>query len=265
MKDNKINKNLAEEIESKIHRLNIVDETELNFRCKRLTQKDIERNSRVHSYRIENPKLEVPFSVTRNKHKREIKEGIRNLTRAFEWGCFNFNPDNFDEFFIRGIAGKITPELYSSSIAKYREVSARISGSSVMPPYPFKVVNYEIPAFVQSLKEQLKCPKVVNKIETAVYSHLHLARIHPFYDGNGRTARILQDVILCSYNIPVPVIETGERMTYYDLLDKAVVDMRDRDAVQKNGKLTDGERVFYNYIGGKINLSLDKIIKTCSL
>ncbi len=265
MKDDKINKSLAREIESKMHILDNVDETELNFRCKRFTQKDIERNSRVHSYRIEHPRLEVPFSVTRNKHKKDIREGIKNLGRAFEWGCSNFDPNNFEEFFIRGIAGKVAPELYSSDVAQYRDMGVRISGSSVMPPYPFKVVNYEIPAFVKSLKEQLQCPKIINKIESAVYSHLHIARIHPFSDGNGRTARILQDVILCHYNIPVPVIETGERMTYYDLLDKAVVDMRERDAVEKTGKLTEGERVFYNYISGKINLSLDKIIKICSL
>jgi Fic family protein len=38
----------------------------------------------------------------------------------------------------------------------------------------------------------------------AVYAHLYIAWIHPFGDGNGRTARLLEFVILASSGIPMP-------------------------------------------------------------
>jgi Fic family protein len=229
-------------------------------RCRELMTHEIETTSQVHSYRMENSQIVVPFSVPRNRYKRDIRKGIRNIETAFEWGCSHFNIANLDESFMREIAGRVSPELYDGKkIAKYRETSTRITGASVMPPYPAKLIQYEIPAFIDSLNRQLNCDKVTNRVETAIFSHLHLARMHPFVDGNGRTARVLQNVILYHSDIPPPVIETGERMMYYSLLDKAVSGLDENKALGREG-VTEGEKLFYNFIGGKINSSLDKVI-----
>lgn len=257
-----LEKELANEIQRRYEYLQ-GNEFEVKGRCRELMTHEIVNTSQVHSYRMENSHILIPFSIPRNKHKRNIRKGIKNIERAFEWGCSHFNPDTFDESFIKEIAGKITPELYSGeTTAKYRETSTRITGASVMPPYPEKLIRYEIPAFISSLKRQFECPKIINKVESAIFSHLHVARMHPFIDGNGRTARVLQNVILYHSYVPPPVIETGERMMYYSLLDKAVSDMDTRKALGKHG-VTEGEHLFYNFIGGKINASLDKLIDYC--
>jgi Fic family protein len=48
--------------------------------------------------------------------------------------------------------------------------------------------------------------------------HLDYLAIHPFYDGNGRTARILSNLILISYGLPPLYIKETEKQNYYRYL-----------------------------------------------
>jgi Fic family protein len=48
-------------------------------------------------------------------------------------------------------------------------------------------------------------PKVVMGIVKAVIAHLYIAWIHPFGDGNGRTSRLMEFVILLQAGVPAPV------------------------------------------------------------
>ncbi|MBS1869149.1 MAG: Fic family protein [Actinobacteria bacterium] len=64
-------------------------------------------------------------------------------------------------------------------------------------------------------------------IVKAVAAHLYLAWIHPFGDGNGRTARLLELQILLSAGLPLPVTQllsnhyNGTRTEYYRQLAAA--------------------------------------------
>jgi len=95
----------------------------------------------------------------------------------------------------------------------------------------------------------------------AIYAHFHMARIHPFIDGNGRTSRVTQDIILNSYGFPLPIIPSGERVTYYDCLEQAVGGWRDKRGREKFNGPSEGERLFYDFIAGKINSSLDSVLE----
>ena len=48
--------------------------------------------------------------------------------------------------------------------------------------------------------------------------HLAYLTIHPFYDGNGRTARILLNLILIAFGYPPIIVKTGEKDQYGKLL-----------------------------------------------
>jgi Fic family protein len=48
--------------------------------------------------------------------------------------------------------------------------------------------------------------------------HLDYLTIHPFYDGNGRTARILTNIILVAYGYPPIYIKIEEKTPYYQYL-----------------------------------------------
>jgi Fic/DOC family len=259
---NYLPKELTRELRKKFAIINNNGNYGVLIKCRKIASRRIAKNAQVHSYRMENPNLIVPYSVPRNTKRKYIKNGIKNIENAFIWGIQHFNPDHFDESFIREIAGRITPELYDRRIAQYRETGVTITGASVTPPYPSKLITYEIPWFVESLQNQLSYGDITGKIEAAIFAHLHLARLHPFVDGNGRTARTLQDIILYNYRIPSPLIESGERHIYYECIDQAVLGWDEKKALSKN-EISEGEKLFYNLIGGKINASFDRIKDNC--
>jgi len=257
---NYIPKNLKKEIRRKFEL--VKDPNLLSFFCQRHRMRAIEKNAQIHSFRIEYPNLKVPHNVPKGNGRKFVKEGIKNIKDAFDWGRRNFNPKIFDENFIRELAVRITPEIHLGENAEYRNTGTRITGASVTPPDPYKVKELEMPRFVESVKKQLRNENIINTIGASIYSHLHLVRIHPFEDGNGRTSRILQDIILDHYKIPVPVIEAGERNTYYAVLDKAVYDWKHKkySGEIKHGA-TEGENLFYTFMAGKINTSIYKVLK----
>lgn len=55
-------------------------------------------------------------------------------------------------------------------------------------------------------------------IDVALQFHLEYVLIHPFYDGNGRTARILTNLLLIAFGYPPFWINTDERTPYYQYL-----------------------------------------------
>lgn len=51
-------------------------------------------------------------------------------------------------------------------------------------------------------------------LDVALQFHLDYVIIHPFYDGNGRTARILTNLLLISFGYPPFWVKTNERSIY---------------------------------------------------
>jgi Fic family protein len=51
-------------------------------------------------------------------------------------------------------------------------------------------------------------------VDVALQFHLDYVLIHPFYDGNGRTARILTNLLLISFGYPPFWVRTNERNIY---------------------------------------------------
>ncbi|MGL4758698.1 MAG: Fic family protein [Patescibacteria group bacterium] len=105
---------------------------------------------------------------------------------------------------------------------KYRNVPVRISGSFVIPPNFFKV-----PILMQELFEfivtdqALHSIPILSLIQKAVEVHFRLVNIHPFVDGNGRTARLLFNLILLQAGLPLVFVSKEERSTYLSSLEKA--------------------------------------------
>jgi Fic family protein len=60
-----------------------------------------------------------------------------------------------------------------------------------------------------------------NPILLAAEFHYKFIRIHPFDDGNGRTARILMNFILMKFGYPPTIIKTEEKDNYFDVLQMA--------------------------------------------
>lgn len=99
-------------------------------------------------------------------------------------------------------------------IGQYRTVKIRISGSKVVVPHPSKINGLvkELIAFINS--------KQVNVLETAILAHFKFIAINPFIDGNGRTARLLLNLILLKNNYYPVIIRARDRKTYIKSIEK---------------------------------------------
>jgi len=98
---------------------------------------------------------------------------------------------------------------------RYRDRNVRIVGARFTPPNPLKLVRL-MDTFVEWL-----AATDVHPIEKAALAHYHLAEIHPFFDGNGRTARLLMNLILLRSGYPPTILRYSERHRYYSALRDA--------------------------------------------
>ena len=53
--------------------------------------------------------------------------------------------------------------------------------------------------------------------------HAEFVKIHPFIDGNGRTARLLMNFEAMRNGYPPIIIKAKDRLKYYDALDEGAV------------------------------------------
>lgn len=110
---------------------------------------------------------------------------------------------------------------------KYRNVQVMIKGSSHMPPQPFLV-----PKQMEELFEWYRLNKgVLHPVILAAEMHERLVTIHPFIDGNGRTSRLLMNLILLSSGYVIANIkgDYASRKGYYNALESVQV-LRSKEA-----------------------------------
>ena len=100
----------------------------------------------------------------------------------------------------------------------YRSVPVRISGSRVMLPNPRKV-----PDLMDEFQSWLRSKHGLHPVEFAGEAHYRLVNIHPFVDGNGRTARLLMNLILMMHGYPPAIIRKRDRLAYIGALEKAQI------------------------------------------
>lgn len=123
----------------------------------------------------------------------------------------------FSEALIRQLQGLVVKETDSQIAGQYRKINVVITGSTHHPPQP-----YEIPLQMKKLIEWVrKNQRKLHSVELAAILHHKLVYIHPFEDGNGRTARLVMNLKLMQAGFPLVIILKNDRKKYYDTLAKA--------------------------------------------
>ena len=72
--------------------------------------------------------------------------------------------------------------------------------------------------------------------------HHAIARIHPFAQGNGRTARLVSNAHIMQFGYAPVVVDPAERLAYYEIL--ALADDDDADAGDADAGDADAFRSF---------------------
>ncbi|MBU3889467.1 Fic family protein [Methylosinus sporium] len=123
-----------------------------------------------------------------------------------------------------GLVGEDTVcELHRRIVARsqpgiagiYSRNPRRIAGSAVTFPNPAK-----IPQLMEQFGAWLLSAAAAEPL-TAFEAHFRLTAIHPFADGNGRTARLLMNLLLIRSGFPPVSVRPEDRKTYLDSLERA--------------------------------------------
>ncbi len=122
----------------------------------------------------------------------------------------------FDETFLREIHEMYFKDTKTKIAGKYKTHQNRIGGSRFETTPP-QFVPTDMKLYFQEY-EDLK--KKLHPLELAAWAHWKLVRIHPFQDGNGRTARIAMNFILHKNDYEMIDIKTKEKQAYFNALEK---------------------------------------------
>ena len=146
----------------------------------------------------------------------QVKESVKKIFQngnAGEIAGRDFENWHFEMFQPCIVAGLIKP----SDLIGYRTGQVYIRGSKHTPLSP-DAVRDAMPVLVELMKEE------ENAMLRAILGHFFFVYIHPYMDGNGRTARFLMNVMLVTAGYPWRIIAVEERATYMAALEKASIE-----------------------------------------
>ncbi len=154
------------------------------------------------------------------------------------------NKVDLTEYVLKQLHGLILRGINKNDAGKYRSVNVMISGSRHRPPEPFILdkLMEDYFLFYEANKETM------HPVLLAAEMHERLVTIHPFIDGNGRTSRLIMNLILMKHGYPITNIsgDRENRLSYYNSLETAQVN---------NDKIK-----FYDFVSDAVNSSLKEFL-----
>ncbi|MEP7166473.1 MAG: Fic family protein [Candidatus Woesebacteria bacterium] len=168
-----------------------------------------------------------------------------NHAQAFDWVIQRIDTTKQDitESTILDLHQLILQKIVDNQAGRYRTVPVRIAGSTVIMPNAMKVPELmsEYVSWLQKNTDHL--------VAVAVDAHFKLVSIHPFVDGNGRTARLLMNLLLMQAGYPPAIIRKEERTQYIASIEKA----------QLGGSLADYYALMYEAVNRSLDIYLEAV------
>ncbi len=147
-------------------------------------------------------------------------------------------------FHIRQIHKLVLTRIDDENAGQYRTLPVRIGGSQHQPPD-----SWEVARLMQEWSDWLNGQaQTLHPIERAAQAHHRLVAIHPFVDGNGRTARLAMNLLLMRDGYPPTIILQTNRGQYYRVLAQADAGKTDPLA---------------NFVGRAVERSLALYLEAC--
>lgn len=174
-------------------------------------------------------------SLSLGETRRVIEEGItitgkslrdtvetKNLSHALDFmedlAVSTEKPITISD--LRQIHALIRKGIDDEFAGVYRKTEVKISGSEASTTLAHKIdqAMEDLGRYI-AISTGPDASDQQSPIVSASAAHSWLAQIHPFIDGNGRTARILMNLILMRRGYPICIITRGDRFRYYQALE----------------------------------------------
>lgn len=166
--------------------------------------------------------LRETLEVLKTEHidvpkKREATEAL-NLGMAIKHAQEKLisadGPLSTDSFL--QLHGMLLAGIKDEWAGRFRDGNVTIHAAKYQPPD----ATY-VPDFVDSFFERLNHASEVHPVLLATWAHWAVARVHPFFDGNGRMARLWQDILLFRKELTCAIIRPEDRRDYLSALESA--------------------------------------------
>ena len=132
---------------------------------------------------------------------------------------------HFSEYVLKQIHAIVLYGIDRDNAGVYRKLPVAIAGTKHIPtpPYLLQDLMEDYFRFYDQHYDKL------HPVILAAEMHQRLVTIHPFIDGNGRTSRLIMNLILLQYGFPLAIIggDYESRMAYYDALEKLQTNNQD--------------------------------------
>jgi Fic family protein len=121
------------------------------------------------------------------------------------------------QYLIRSLHHLVVQDTDQGWAGRYRNSAVMITGTDHRPPEAVDVSRCmsDLIAWVGKERSNL------HVVELAALFHHKLVHIHPFFDGNGRTARLAMNIFLLQAGFPLVIVLKNDRQKYYRVLAQA--------------------------------------------
>lgn len=171
------------------------------------------------------------------KTLREHFEVLNHVDAIEHLKSFVDNKRDLSEDLVLAIHRDVMNRIDEDEAGMYRRHNVRIVGAEHIPPSAIKIrrMMAELMTWYHENRRVMWPPELATSL------HYQLVHIHPFMDGNGRTARLLMNFVLIMHGYPPAVILNVDRKKYYRVLKEA-----DRGTMEP----------FVDFVGRAVNRSL---------
>jgi excisionase family DNA binding protein len=138
----------------------------------------------------------------------------------------------------------ILNKIDDTNKGRYRNVAVRLRGSETILPNPLKV-----PELMDKFIKWLQSGNFDHPVKIAIDAHFKLVSIHPFVDGNGRTARLMMNLLLMQAGFPSAIIRKEDRSAYINSLEKG----------QTKNDLSDYQTVMLEAVDRSLDIYLEAV------
>jgi Fic family protein len=115
---------------------------------------------------------------------------------------------------VREIHGIVLRAIDPENAGAYRRINVRIGGTQYVPPQAVQV-----PEEMRTFGEWLAGTKTEHPVVICAIAHAWFETIHPFVDGNGRTGRLIANLLLMREHYPAIALLFEDQARYYTALD----------------------------------------------